>query len=50
LIGGEFNNKGAEAMTYVAVWNIFKHDKDAIIYIYGKDSYSLMVGCKQEML
>ncbi len=40
LIGGEFNNKGAEAMTFVAVWNIFKYDKDAIIYIYEKDSYN----------
>lgn len=32
--GGEFNNKGAEAMTLIAIDNIKKRDKDANIYIY----------------
>lgn len=30
--GGEFNNKGAEAMSLIAIYNIRKYDKNAQIY------------------
>ena len=33
ITGGEFNNKGAEAMTLVALYNIYRNDKDAVIYM-----------------
>jgi colanic acid/amylovoran biosynthesis protein len=37
LKGGEFNNKGAEAMTLVALKNIYEIDKDANVYmLYSK--------------
>lgn len=32
--GGEFNNKGAEAMSLVAIYNIISRDSKAIIYFY----------------
>lgn len=31
--GGEFNNKGAEAMTLVLIKNIYEHDVNAVIYM-----------------
>ena len=33
ITGGEFNNKGSEAMLLTAISNIFEHDKTALIYI-----------------
>ena len=37
--GGEFNNKGAEAMSLIAIYNILEHDREANIYFfdYGYD-------------
>lgn len=32
--GGEFNNKGAEAMTLIAIYNIIKRDNQAEIFFY----------------
>ena len=38
IIGGEFNNKGAEAMTLIAVDNIVRRDPDSTIYIWDKNT------------
>ncbi len=35
LAGGEFNNKGAEAMTLIAMSHICKNDSEAKIYMFG---------------
>lgn len=32
--GGEFNNKGAEAMSLIAIYNILEYDEDATIYFF----------------
>ena len=34
ITGGEFNNKGAEAMTLTAIKNIYENDKNARIYMF----------------
>ena len=31
--GGEFNNKGAEAMTLIALYNVYKNDSNANVFI-----------------
>lgn len=36
IIGGEFNNKGAEAMTLIAIDNIVRNDPDSTIYLWDK--------------
>ena len=38
VIGGEFNNKGAEAMTLIAIDNIVRRDPDSNIYIWDKNT------------
>ena len=38
LRGGEFNNKGSEAMTLVAISQIVSRDNDAIIYLVDYDT------------
>lgn len=35
LIGAEFNNKGAEAMTLVALKNIYDNDKNANVFLFS---------------
>ena len=35
ITGGEFNNKGAEAMTLTAIKNIYENDPDAVIYMFS---------------
>lgn len=40
IIGGEFNNKGAEAMTFTCVQNIIKNDSESQIYLLNSGNYN----------
>lgn len=44
--GGEFNNKGAEAMSLIAMYNIFSRDSQAEIYFYD---YGYDVGMADDL-
>lgn len=39
--GGEFNNKGSEAMSLVAIYNILVRDADAEIYFFNQGGYNV---------
>lgn len=49
LTGAEFNNKGAEAMTLVALNNIYKFDKNANIYIVEYETTKLPFELKRNL-
>ena len=50
LTGAEFNNKGAEAMTLVALNNIYKNDPSAKVYIIRYSTTTVPFKLKRELI